>query len=413
MTDVRDTDPAAPEAEALEGEQPSTELAAADLPMVDQEQGDDEDDGEPIVPNGRITLQELNDKTPEELVAFAEKAQIPVAWTLLGIGVMDETHPLAYGYMGMHGWKHVNRAIQSADLLIAIGMRFDDRVTGNVRTYAPYARIVHADIDPAEIGKNVAVEVPIVGDAKRVLQALTGLVAEVDPAARAEYFAQLAEWKTDSVASSWHGSGAWRDGLLSADYVIERIGELTDHQATYVADVGQNQMWLARYVGFRNPNSHVSSGGLGTMGFSVPAAMGAALGRPDRETWAITGDGGFQMTFQELMTLVVDHIPVKIALLDNKKLGMIRQWQEIIYAGNYHSSTLPGPDFAKLADAFGVPAFRARTPGEVDGAIRAAQAVDGPALIWFETAEEQNVFPMMPAGKGLSDLIEKWDGPDE
>ena len=349
----------------------------------------------------------------EELVAFAEKAQIPVAWTLLGIGVMDETHPLAYGYMGMHGWKHVNRAIQSADLLIAIGMRFDDRVTGNVRTYAPYARIIHADIDPAEIGKNVAVEVPIVGDAKRVLQALTGLVGEVDPAERAEYFAQLAEWKTDSVASSWHGSGAWRDGLLSADYVIERIGELTDHQATYVADVGQNQMWLARYVGFRNPNSHVSSGGLGTMGFSVPAAMGAALGRPDRETWAITGDGGFQMTFQELMTLVADHIPVKIALLDNKKLGMIRQWQEIIYAGNYHSSTLPGPDFAKLADAFGVPAFRARTPGEVDGAIRAAQAVDGPALIWFETAEEQNVFPMMPAGKGLSDLIEKWDGPDE
>ena len=157
--------------------------------------------------------------------------------------------------MGMHGWKHVNRAIQSADLLIAIGMRFDDRVTGNVRTYAPYARIIHADIDPAEIGKNVAVEVPIVGDAKRVLQALTGLVDAVEPATRADYFAQLAEWKADSVASSWHGSGAWRDGLLSADYVIERIGELTDHEATYVADVGQNQMWLARYAGFRNPNT--------------------------------------------------------------------------------------------------------------------------------------------------------------
>jgi acetolactate synthase I/II/III large subunit len=195
--------------------------------------------------------------------------------------------------------------------------------------------------------------------------------------------------------------------------VVERIGELSEHAATYVADVGQNQMWLARYTGFRQPNSHVSSGGLGTMGFSVPAAMGAALGRPDRETWAITGDGGFQMTSQELMTLVADHIPVKIALLDNKKLGMIRQWQEIIYAGNYHSSNLPGPDFAKLADAYGIPAFRARTPDEVDAAIAAAQAVDGPALIWFEIAEEQNVFPMMPAGKGLSDLIEKWDGPDE
>ena len=173
-------------------------------------------------------------------------------------------------------------------------------------------------------------------------------------------------------------------------------------------------MWLARYTGFRNPNSHVSSGGLGTMGFSVPAAMGAALGRPDRETWAITGDGGFQMTFQELMTLVAGPTSrSRSRCFDNKKLGMIRQWQEIIYAGNYHSSHLLGPDFAKLADAFGIPAFRARTPDEVDTAIRAAQAVDGPALIWFEIAEEQNIFPMMPAGKGLSDLIEKWGGADE
>src|SRR5690348_14141109 len=349
----------------------------------------------------------------DDLVRFAEKTQIPVAHTLLGIGAIDETHPLSYGYMGMHGWKHVNRAIQSADLLFAIGMRFDDRVTGNVRTYAPYARIVHVDIDPAEIGKNVAVEVPIVGDAKRVLGALLPMVEAVDPATRADYFAGLAEWRRESEGSAWHGSGGWRDGVLTADYVIERIGELTDHAATYVADVGQNQMWLARYAGFRKPNTHVSSGGLGTMGYSVPAAMGAALGAPERETWAITGDGGFQMTFQELMTLVADHIPVKIALLDNKKLGMIRQWQEIIYAGNYHSAHLPGPDFAKLADAFGIPAFRARTPGEVDDAIRSAQAVDGPALVWFEIAEEQNVFPMMPAGKGLSDLIETWEGADE
>src|SRR2546426_530155 len=250
----------------------------------------------------------------DDLLALAQKTQIPVAHTLLGIGVIDETQPLSYGYMGMHGWKHVNRAIQSADLLVAFGMRFDDRVTGNVRTYAPYARIVHVDIDPAEIGKN--------------------------------------------------------------------------------------QMWMARYAGFRRPNSHISSGGLGTMGFSVPAAMGAALGRPDKETWAITGDGGFQMTFQELMTLVQDDIPVKIALLDNKKLGMIRQWQEIIYAGNYHSAHLLGPDYLKLADAFGIPGRKAAAPDEVDEAIRWAQAIDGPALVWFEIAEEQNVFPMMPAGKG-------------
>src|SRR4051812_11581181 len=260
----------------------------------------------------------------DDLVRFAEKTQIPVAHTLLGIGAIDETHPLSYGYMGMHGWKHVNRAIQSADLLFAIGMRFDDRVTGNVRTYAPYARIVHADIAPAEIGKNVAVEVPIVGDAKRVLEALTRLVEPVEPSTRTEYFEQLAEWKADSVSSSWHGSGAWRDGLLSADYVIERIGELSGHDATYVADVGQNQMWLARYTAFPQTEHPLCPGGLGTQGFSVPAAMGAALGRPDRETWAITGDGGFQMTSQELMTLTADRIPVKIALLDNKKLGMIR-----------------------------------------------------------------------------------------
>jgi acetolactate synthase-1/2/3 large subunit len=349
----------------------------------------------------------------DELRGFAEKTQIPVAWTLLGIGAIDEEHPLAYGYMGMHGWKHVNRAIQSADLLIAIGMRFDDRVTGSVRTYAPYARIIHADIDPAEIGKNVAVEVPIVGDAKHVLAGLTRLAHAVDPATRADYAAQLAEWRADSEGSSWHGSGAWKDGLLSADFVVERIGELTNHTATYVADVGQNQMWLARYTKFRRPNSHVSSGGLGTMGFAVPAAMGAALGNPDVETWAIAGDGGFQMTSQELMTLAADRIPVKIALLDNHKLGMIRQWQEIIYAGNYHSSHLPGPDFVKLAEAYGIPAFRATRTDEVDAVIRAAQAVDGPALIWFEIAEEQNVFPMMPAGKGLSDLIETWGAPEE
>jgi acetolactate synthase-1/2/3 large subunit len=349
----------------------------------------------------------------DQLRAFAEKTQIPVAHTLLGIGVIDETHPLSYGYMGMHGWKHVNKAIQSADLLFAIGMRFDDRVTGNVRTYAPYARIVHVDIDPAEIGKNVAVEVPIVGDARRVLEALLPMVEPVDPRARADYFAQLKEWREESESASWHGSGAWRDGLLSADFVISRIGELTNHDATMVSDVGQNQMWMARYAGYRRPNSHVSSGGLGTMGFSVPAAMGAALGRPDKETWAISGDGGFQMTFQELMTLVQDEIPVKIALLDNKKLGMIRQWQEIIYGGNYHSAHLMGPDYLKLAEAFGIPAWKVSSPDQVDGVIQAAQAVDGPALIWFEIAEEQNIFPMMPAGKGLSDLIEKWGGADE
>jgi acetolactate synthase-1/2/3 large subunit len=349
----------------------------------------------------------------EELRLLAEKTRTPVAWTLLGIGAIDETHPLAYGYMGMHGWKHVNRAIQAADLLIAVGMRFDDRVTGNVRTYAPYARIVHVDIDPAEIGKNVAVDVPVVGDAKRVLGGLLPLVHGVPEADRAAYLAQLAEWRKESESSSWHGSGAWRGGQLSADFVIGQIGEATGHDATLVADVGQNQMWMARYAGYRRPNSHLSSGGLGTMGFAVPAAMGAALGRPDKPTWAVCGDGGFQMTIQELATLVQDHIPVRIALLDNHKLGMIRQWQEIFYAGNYHSSNMLGPDYLKLADAYGIPAWKVRTPEEVRPAVEAANAVDGPALVWFEIAEEQNVMPIMPAGKGLSDLIETWGGADE
>ncbi|MGI8703022.1 MAG: biosynthetic-type acetolactate synthase large subunit [Candidatus Limnocylindrales bacterium] len=349
----------------------------------------------------------------DELRAFAEKAQIPVAWTLLGVGAIDERHPLAYGFMGMHGWKHVNRAIQSADLLIALGMRFDDRVTGKVSTYAPGAKIVHVDIDPGEIGKNVAVEVPIVGDVGRVIAALRPLVAQRRAEERRAYFDELAAWRRESEASSWHGSGAWRDGLLSADYVVNRLGELTGHEATLVADVGQHQMWLARYAGFRRPNSHLSSGGLGTMGFAVPAAMGAALGRPDHETWAVCGDGGFQMTLQELATLVQDRIPVKIALMDNKKLGMIRQWQEIIYGGNYHSAQMFGPDYLKLCEAYGIPAFKASTPDEVDPAIEAARAVDGPAFVWFEIAEAQNVFPVMPAGKGLSDLIEKWGGADE
>src|SRR4029453_15847421 len=221
----------------------------------------------------------------DELRVFAEKTQIPVAHTLLGVGAIDETHPLSYGFMGMHGWKHVNRAIQSADLLFAVGMRFDDRVTGNVRAYAPYARIVHVDIDPAEIGKNVAVEVPIVGDARRVLAALTPLGDAVAASEGEASLAELAEWRRDSEGSSWHDSGAWRSGALSADYVVQHIGELSGHDATYIADVGQNQMWLARYTKFRRPHSHISSGGLGTMGFSVPAAMGAALGRPDKETW--------------------------------------------------------------------------------------------------------------------------------
>jgi acetolactate synthase-1/2/3 large subunit len=245
-----------------------------------------------------------------------------------------------------------------------------------------------------------------VGDVGNVLRAFNKAVPRVDPAIRTAYFAELAEWRKDSEAIAWHGSGGSKPGLLTADYVIERLGELTDHDATLVADVGQHQMWLARYAGFKRPNSHLSSGGLGTMGYALPAAMGAALGRPDKETWAVAGDGGLQMTIQEMLTVVVDRIPVKIALMDNKKLGMIRQWQEIVYGGNYHSSDLPAPQWDLLAQAYGMPTFRANSPEQVDDAIRAAQAHDGPALVWFEIEQTQNVLPMMPAGKGLSDLLD-------
>jgi len=342
----------------------------------------------------------------EELKTFAHQAQIPVTWTLLGVGDIPEDDPLAYGYMGMHGWKHVNKAIQSSDLLIALGMRFDDRVTGSVSTYAPNAQIIHVDIDPSEIGKNVAVDIPIVGDVGSVLRSFIEAVPAVEPETRQDYFAELARWREESEAISWHGSGGWKEGLLTADYVMQRLGEMTDHDATLVSDVGQHQMWLARYAGFRRPDSHLSSGGLGTMGYGLPAAMGAALGRPDKETWAVVGDGGLQMTIQEMLTTVVDHIPVKICLMDNKKLGMIRQWQEIVYGGNYHSSDLPAPQWDKLAEAYGMPTFKASSPEQVDEAIRGAQAHDGPALVWFEIEQTQNVLPMMPAGKGLSDLIE-------
>jgi len=233
----------------------------------------------PVILAGHGVL--ISDATAE-LRELAEKAQIPVAHTLLGVSAMDETHPLSLGFVGMHGWKHVNKVIQSCDLLIALGMRFDDRVTGHVPTFAPYARIIHVDIDPAEIGKNVAVEVPIVGDVKRVLAALLPQIEPVSPEARAAYLGQIAEWRAESEKMPWHGSGAWRDGQLSADFVVSQIGAASGHDATIVADVGQNQMWAARYAGFRRPNSHISSGGLGTMGFGLPAAMGAAIGRPDK-----------------------------------------------------------------------------------------------------------------------------------
>jgi acetolactate synthase-1/2/3 large subunit len=295
-------------------------------------------------------------------------------------------------------------------------MRFDDRVTGKVETFAPGAQIIQVDIDPAEIGKNVAVDIPIVGDVKKVLTALIPNLKEslsrlpalaTWEANRRTHLAQIAIWRQETQKMPWHGSGAWRDGALSADFVVQKIAEAGDHRAILVADVGQNQMWTARYGGFRYPYTHLSSGGLGTMGYGLPAAMGAALAQPGREVWAIVGDGGLQMTMQEMMTVVQEEIPLKIAVLDNHKLGMIRQWQELVYDGNYHSSHLLGPDWVALATAFGIKALRVQSPDEVEAAVASARAFDGPVLIDFEMAAEQNIFPMMPPGVGLSDLLEE------
>jgi acetolactate synthase-1/2/3 large subunit len=341
----------------------------------------------------------------ELLREVAERSQIPVAHTLLGIGNMDEQHPLSLGYAGMHGWMHVNKAIQNSDLLIGIGMRYDDRITGSTRTFAPRARIVHVDVDRSEIGKNVPTELGILADAGDLLAALLEWLPQYPR--RDAWWTQLDAWREVSERRSWHGSGGWRMGHLSADYVIEQIGEATDHQATLVSDVGQNQMWAARYFGFRRPFAHLSSGGLGTMGYAVPAAMGAAMARPEHETWAVTGDGGFQMTMQELATLVAEQIPVKIAVLNNHKLGMIRQWQELVYEGNYHSSELFGPDLVRLAEAYGMAGFRANGTDEVADVIAAAQAASGPAIIDFQLDDAQNVYPMMLPGKGLSDMVEE------
>ncbi len=341
----------------------------------------------------------------ELLRQVAERGEIPVAHTLLGIGNMDETHPLSLGYAGMHGWMHVNKAIQQCDLLIGIGMRYDDRITGSTRTFAPKAKIVHVDVDRSEIGKNVPTDLGIVADAGDVLAALLERLPQSDR--RSAWWEELDAWREVSERRSWHGSGGWRFGRLSADYVIAKIGEATDHQATLVSDVGQNQMWAARYFGFRRPFAHLSSGGLGTMGYSVPAAMGAALARPEHETWAVVGDGGFQMTMQELATLVAEQIPVKIAVLNNHKLGMIRQWQELVYEGNYHSAELFGPDLVRLCEAYGMAGFRATSPDEVEQVIAAARRESGPALIDFQLDDAQNVYPMMLPGKGLSDMVEE------
>jgi len=337
----------------------------------------------------------------EELQALVEKAHIPVATTLLGKSCIPESHELYLGMAGMHGEAFVNQAVQDADLLVAIGMRFDDRVTGKLDTFAPKARIVHIDLDPAEIGKNVPADVPIVGDAKQVL---TELIPLVEPKDHTCWLAKIAEWRRDS---------AQRDILnqefeeLLPQYVIRQIYEATEGQALMVSDVGQNQMWEAQYYCHKRFNSLYTSGGLGTMGFALPAAIGAKTGRPDDLVWMVAGDGGFQMNIQELATVVQERLPLKIAILNNGYLGMVRQWQQLFYQRRYSATPLLGPNFAKVAEAYSIKGLTVTEKDQVRPAIEEAIAYDGPVIIDFRIEQEENVYPMVPAGGSISEMIRR------
>ncbi|MFC2041628.1 biosynthetic-type acetolactate synthase large subunit [Chloroflexota bacterium] len=335
----------------------------------------------------------------KELKQLAETAEIPIITTLLGIGCFPESHILSFGMLGMHGMAYANKAVHAADLVIAIGMRFDDRATAKVSGFAPNARIIHIDIDPAEIGKNVRVDVPIVGDVKRVLSELSKIITRAN---HMDWLEQLEDWRKK------HPSLMVRDseGLLP-QFVVRKIHEVTKGEAIVVTGVGQNQMWAAQHFCYDKPNSFISSGGLGTMGFGLPAAMGAKVGCPDSTVWLIDGDGSFQMTIQELATIAQDNIAVKIAILHNSYLGMVRQWQELFYEKRYVATPLSCPDFVKIAEAYCIPGLMVKHKEEVVPAIEKAMAEPGPFLIDFVVEPEENVYPMVPPGAALVEVIEE------
>ncbi|HUY99174.1 MAG TPA: biosynthetic-type acetolactate synthase large subunit [Thermomicrobiaceae bacterium] len=335
----------------------------------------------------------------DELVAFADQAQIPVGLTLLGIGGFPGSHPLCLGMVGMHGFSHANHAINEADVLVGIGMRFDDRVTGRLSEFAPHAKVIHIDIDPAEIGKNVPADVPVVGDARETLKLLRGEVGELnhDP-----WLELLATWRKRPPSGPVNPRGP-----LAPQYVVERLHALTGGRAIVTTDVGQHQMWTAQFYSCDTPNQWITSGGLGTMGFGLPSALGAALARPAAEVWAVVGDGGVQMTMFELATVVQEQARVKLAIVNNGYLGMVRQWQQLFHNRNYSETPISAPDFMLLAQAYGIPGRRVCHPDEVDEAIAWARAVDGPTVLEFRVNQEENVFPMIPSGASIRDMIEE------
>jgi acetolactate synthase-1/2/3 large subunit len=337
-----------------------------------------------------------------EVLAFAEHADIPVAMTLLGIGGFPASHPLNLGMMGMHGEAWVNSAIQDSDLLLAFGMRFDDRVTGTTHTYAPNAKKIHIEIDSAEINKNVKVDVALIGDLRAVLREM---MPAVERGHHLEWKERIVELKGDSAVRDIQSLPD--DGHLYAAHVINDLWNLTHGNALVVTDVGQHQMWEAQYYHHDHPRSLITSGGLGTMGFALPAAIGAKFARPEAEVWVVVGDGGFQMTMAELATIAQEVIKINVAIINNGFLGMVRQWQEFFYDRRYQSTPLHNPDFVKLAEAFGLCGIEVRSRGDVAGAVRAAQQHRGTCVINFCVEQEDSVFPMVPAGAALHDMIRR------
>jgi len=336
------------------------------------------------------------------VVEFAEKAGIPVALTLLGIGSFPQSHPLCLGMMGMHGEAFVNHAIQEADLLLALGMRFDDRVTGNLKSYAPHARKIHVEIDPSEVNKNVKVDVALVSDLQAALSALTPLVAARQ---HDEWLERIAAWKKDTRSRDiLHRDG---NGTLLAAHVMHDIWRTTGGNAVVVSDVGQHQMWEAQYYKHDDPRTLITSGGLGTMGFALPAAIGAKMARPDAEVWVIAGDGGFQMTQCELATLQQEQLDIKIAVINNGYLGMVRQWQEFFHDKRYAATPMLSPDFVKLAQAYGIEGHCVGSRQEVVPTVEKVRGSGRAALVEFKVQKEDAVYPMVPSGSDLHAMIRR------
>jgi len=353
----------------------------------------------------------VKSRASAELRRLVDLSGAPVVTTLMARGVLPDSHPQHLGMPGMHGTVAAVTALQKADLIVSLGARFDDRVTGRLATFAPNATIVHADIDPAEISKNRVADVPIVGDARDVI---IELVAAVEAERAADHRADLTEWwaQLDAWRTTYPlGYGPAPAGEVSPQHVIQRIGEIAGPEALYVAGVGQHQMWAAQFIRYEHPNTWINSGGLGTMGFAVPAAMGAKVGRPDATVWAIDGDGCFQMTNQELATCVINDIPIKVAVINNGSLGMVRQWQTLFYNERYSNTDLQRegdrrvPDFVKLADAYGCVGLRCERPEDVDATIEKAMATDdAPVVIDFVVHKDAMVWPMVPAGVSNDDI---------